>query len=107
MPSPAKIVLCVVRNPEGQPTLPAALASFTFLGFDLVDVQSSASALTNCGGFPDVFANTELSPHGLLTSHARVLEVKAGLREKHPHEPQGNCHVWAVFRADDRKAVES
>ena len=61
---PAKNVLCVVRNPEGQPALPPSLGAFTFLGYDVVDVQSSASALTNCGGFPDVFDNAELSPKG-------------------------------------------
>jgi hypothetical protein len=104
---PAKNVLCVVRNPDGQPALPASLGSFTFLGFDVVDVQSSASALTNCGGFPDVFDNTELSPHGLLMSHARALEVKARLHEKHPHEPHGECHVWAIFRADNHTGGES
>ena len=104
---PAKNVLCVVRNPEGRPALPASLVAFTFLGFDVVDVQSSASALTNCGGFPDVFDNPELSADRLLMSHARALEVKALLHEKHPHEPHADCHVWAIFRADDHKGGES
>ena len=47
-----KNLLCVFRNPERQPLPDATL--FEFLGYDLVDVQGSASALTNCGGFPDV-----------------------------------------------------
>lgn len=59
----------------------------------------------NCGGFPDVFDNSELSPHGLLMSHARALEVKARLHEKHPHEPHADCHVWAIFPSDDHKGV--
>ena len=42
---------------------------------------------------------------GLLTSHARALEVQARLRQTHPHEPHGNCHVWAIFRADDSEGA--
>jgi hypothetical protein len=38
--------------PSGVPCmpLPAASLNFEILGYDLVDVQASASALTNCGG---------------------------------------------------------
>jgi hypothetical protein len=92
-------LLCVVRNPPREPAAPTGLVSFEFLGYDLVDVMTSASALTNCGGFPDVFDGGELSPKGLLTSHARALEVQADLRRRHPEEHHANCHVWAVFRA--------
>jgi hypothetical protein len=71
---------------------------FEFLGYDLVDV-GDASALTNCGGFPEVFANRELSSKGLLTSHARAIEVQGRLRTMYPDEPHADCHVWAVLRA--------
>jgi hypothetical protein len=47
-------VLCVFRNPEAQPVPPSP--DFEFLGYDLVDVHGFNSALTNYGGFPDVFA---------------------------------------------------
>ena len=73
--------------------------NFEFLGYDLVDVQASASALTNCGGFPDVFDKAELSSKGLLTSHARALQVQSELRARYPEEHHANCHVWAVSRA--------
>jgi hypothetical protein len=67
--------------------------------FMLVDVHGSASALTNCGGFPGVFANDELSSKGLLLTHARALQVQAELRTKHPEEHHADCHVWAISRA--------
>jgi len=92
-------LLCVVRNPPNPPALPETSLSFDLLGYDLVDVQASASALTNCGGFPDVFENSELSPKGLLTSCSRALEVQSALRRKHPDEPHADCHVWAILRA--------
>jgi hypothetical protein len=91
-------LLCVYRNPPGPPPPYAGPVSFEFLGYDLVDVEASASALTNCGGFPDVFDNRELSSKGLLTSHARALQVQSDLRRKHPQEHHADCHVWAIFR---------
>lgn len=92
-------LLCVYRNPERPPPAYRGTVDFEFLGYDLVDVQGGASALTNCGGFPDVFAGRELSSKGLLTSHARALQVQAELRARHPAERHADCHVWAVSRA--------
>src|SRR3954471_23398968 len=40
-----KNVLCVFRNPVERPQAPS-LAQFRFLGYDLVDIQNIASALT-------------------------------------------------------------
>jgi len=94
-----KNVLCVFRNPTNHPGPPSILSEFAFLGYDLVDVEGSASAFMNCGGFPDVFANSELSSTGLLPTHARALEVQTQLRKLHPEEHHANCHVWAIFRA--------
>jgi len=96
---PERNLLCVYRNPESPPPPYEGSVRFELLGYDLVDVEGSASALTNCGGFPDVFANSELSRKGLLTSHARALEVRAQLHAKHPEEHHADCHVWAISRA--------
>ena len=92
-------LLCVYRNPVGPPPPYKGSLNFEFLGYDLIDVQGSASALTNCGGFPGVFENSELSSKGLLTSHERASKVQADLRTKHPKEHHADCHVWAISRA--------
>lgn len=99
---PNKNVLCVFRNPERRPIAPP-IADFEFpefLGYDLVDVAGDVSALTNCGGFPDVFANSELSLCGLLPEFERAAEVRKLLRARHPEERHANCHLWAIFRAN-------
>jgi len=96
---PDKNLLCVHRNPSAPPKPYQGPLTFEFLGYDLVDVGGSASALTNCGGFPDVFSNDELSPQGLLTSHLRAIEVQSELRIRHPEEHHADCHVWAISRA--------
>jgi hypothetical protein len=95
-----KNVLCVFRNPQQMPTAPSA-ANFKFIGYDLLEVNggSGISALTNCGGFPDVFANAELSEVGLLTDFGRASKVQSLLRSLHPNDPHANCDLWAIFRA--------
>lgn len=92
-------LLCVCRNPRTPVTSSDGNSSFEFLGYDLVDVEGSASALTNCGGFPAAFDNSELSAKGLLLSHARALEVQAALRRQYPNEHHADCHIWAISRA--------
>ncbi|HXN48441.1 MAG TPA: hypothetical protein VN893_17465 [Bryobacteraceae bacterium] len=92
-----KNVLCVFRNPTREPEAPS-FADLRFLGYDLVDRDCCISALTNCGGFPDVFANSELSRVGLLTDFGRAVEVQHKLRSLHPAEHHADCHLWAVFR---------
>jgi len=97
--TPERNLLCVYRNPAREPSAAVGPMPFEFLGYDLVDVQASASALTNCGGFPDVFAGGELSSKGLLRSFARAVEVQAQLRATRPGEAHANCDRWAIFRA--------
>ena len=72
---PEKNLLCVYRNPPKDPAANDLLISFEFLGYDLVDIMSSASALTNCGGFPHAFRNAELTRKGLLATRKRAFEV--------------------------------
>ena len=97
--TPERNLLCVYRNPPHPPPPCTGPLNFELLGYDLVDVHASASALTNCGGFPDVFDKAELSSKGLLTSHARARQVQTELRARYPEEHHANCHVWAVSRA--------
>ena len=94
-----KNLLCVYRNPPSPPPPYRGSSNFEFLGYDVVDVHASASALTNCGGYPDVFANSELTSKGLLASYDRAFQVRAELRAKHPEEHHADCHVWAISRA--------
>jgi hypothetical protein len=97
---PEKVnLLSVCRNPTAEPFPLESPIRFEFLGYDLVDVEGTASALTNCGGYPDVFADSELSEKGLLRSYARAVEVQTELRARHPDEHHADCHMWSISRA--------
>ena len=97
---PEKNVLCVFRNPPGHPCVTGLAISFQSLGYDLVEVMGSASALSNCGGFPKAFSNAELTGKGLLATRERAFEVQDALRCLYPDEPHADCLVWAIFRAE-------
>lgn len=89
-------LLCVFRNPDKRPAVSAELSSFCFLGFDLIEAESGISALSNCGGWPEL-DNRELSKWGLLEDHTRARELQTILPRNHPEEPHANCDLWAIF----------
>jgi hypothetical protein len=91
-------LLAVLQNPAAADLARVNLPGFTFAGFDLMDVHGDISALTNCGGFDGVFANSELSELGLLTDLGRAQAAQASLRALYPEESHAECHVWAIWR---------
>lgn len=99
--SPANVnILAVLRNPTQAVVQERMGDRFRFVGYDLLDQGHSVSALCNCGGFPDVFANAELSTKGVLESFSRATEVQRDLKERFPGERHTDCNVWAIFRMD-------
>ena len=92
-----KNLLGVFRNPPGHPNLEVR-ERFEFSGYDLVDKDSSSSALTNCGGFPEVFSNAELSENWHFKTHERSGEVQDALRQGYPNEHHADCDLWAISR---------
>ncbi len=94
-------VLGLYRNPEQHIEAAPASGNFEFVGYDLIDEQTQISALTNCGGFPDVFANEELNRFGLIDGFERAREVRRFLVERHPKEPHAQCEMYAVWRMNE------
>ena len=91
-------ILAVVQNPSRGDVETVELSGFRFAGFDLLDVCGDVSALTNCGGFDEVFSKAEVSDLGLLLDLDRAYEVQAGLRAVYPQESHARCHVWGIWR---------
>lgn len=81
-------------------TAPAPDA-FNFVGYDLIEAQTRISALTNCGGFPDIFRNEELNHFGLIEGFDRALEIKRLLAALHPEETHAQCDMYAIWRLDE------
>jgi hypothetical protein len=91
-------ILGLYRNPETHYATAPAVGNFTFAGYDLIEEMTMISALTNCGGFPDVFSNDELNQVGLISQFVRAAEVQRNLRLRHPDEHHANCELYAIWR---------
>jgi hypothetical protein len=94
-------ILGLYRNPETPIESAPAPESFIFIGHDLIEEQTGISALTNCGGFPDVFSNEGLRPFGLIKKFDRASEVKQLLAKRHPKEPHAQCELYAIWRLNE------
>src|SRR6185295_6762926 len=94
-------ILGLYRNPEGHIEAAPAPGNFCFVGYDLIEEQTQISAITNCGGFPDVFSNQELNRFGLLNSFDRASEVRRLLAKNHPEEPHAQCEMYALWRLNE------
>ena len=94
-------ILGLYRNSETHVAEPPDARDFRFVGYDLIEEQTHISALTNCGGFPEVFKNSELNSRGLLGQFERASEVKKTLAEKCPEEPHAQCELYAIWRLNE------
>lgn len=93
-------ILAALREPRSSPRFRLRGTALTFLGYDLLDLYAATSALTNCGGFPEVFDGQELSPLGLLPSLSRARQIQRALPNQYPDHPHSTCHVWGLWRLD-------
>lgn len=91
-------VLALMQNPTDDEVRAFSDRRFIFRGFDLVELQTGVSILVNCGGFDKAFASTDLSDCGLLTDHAKAMNVQKLLRAEYPDEHHADCDVWAIWQ---------
>jgi hypothetical protein len=91
-------VLALMQNPTDDEVRSFSDSRFIFRGFDLVELPTGISALVNCGGFPKAFSQADLSDCGLLTDHAKAVNVQVRLRAEYPDEHHADCDVWAIWQ---------
>lgn len=94
-------ILGLYRNPEAPISSIPGTGSFVFCGYDLIEDQTGISALTNCGGFPEVFPNEELNSCGLIDRFDRAREVRRLLADRYPEEPHAQCQMYALWRLNE------
>ena len=95
---PRRNILGLYRNSETHIPTPPGPGQFVFLGYDLIEEQTQISALTNCGGFPEIFSNDELNEFGLVHSFTRTREIRQLLAKQNPEEPHAQCEMYAILR---------
>lgn len=93
-------IIAVLRDPNAGCRNALRDERFVFLGYDIVDVHVDVSILTNCGGFPKVFKNEELSEIGLIRSFSRAIEINRDLKIHYPDHPHTKCNVWGLWKME-------
>ena len=91
-------VLALLQNPTAPEVAEIRPPGFDFAGFELLDVHGDVSALTDCGGFPAVFAGGELNAFGLLSDSRGPTTCAAAPDARTPRSRTPQCDVWALWR---------
>lgn len=98
-------ILAVLLNPVADARHQWTDERFEFLGHDLIERTTGVSALTNCGGFDQAFANEDLSPVGLLAAYDDACQVQKLLKTHYPDDPHADCDLWAIWRKNQVAAT--
>lgn len=90
-------LLALVKDPEAD-CKSLEIENFEFMGYDLIEMFSGISSLTNCGGFDETFLPQELSQFGLISDYGRVIEIRENLLLNNPGEPHADTSAIAIWR---------
>jgi hypothetical protein len=90
-------LLTVVIEPDQDCKL-VQLDNYDFIGYDLLDQYYTTSAITNCGGFDEVFLPSDLNNFGLIDDYNKAFDIKKRLFESKPEEEHADTNVIAVWR---------
>lgn len=72
---------------------------FTFCGYDLVEMNTCISAITNCGAYFDNAVDYgNLNEYGLLSNYLDAVKTQILLRDHYPDENHAYCEVVEVWR---------
>ena len=93
-------ILCVIVNPEATTTCEIANdPEFEFCGYDLIEEETSISAITNCGDeFVDLFGAKNLTKFGLIPDFEAAVNFQKKLVESFPEEPHADCIILKIWR---------
>jgi hypothetical protein len=73
--------------------------TFTFCGYDLVEMDTCISAITNCGAdFDNAVNYGDLNEYGLVSNYLDAVKTQILLRDNYPNENHANCEVVEVWR---------
>ena len=90
-------LLTVVKEPT-EKCEDKKIPDFEFVGYDLLDIDYSTSALSNCGGFDETFLPSDLNHYGLIDTFEKAYDIRERLIKNNPEEHHADCNVFALWR---------
>ncbi|MFA9466206.1 MAG: hypothetical protein ACERKN_18220 [Velocimicrobium sp.] len=75
------------------------IETFEFCGYDLVEMQTCISAITNMGAvFEHVIDYKNLNEFGLMSKYLDAVTTQIKLRDNYPYEDHAYCEIVEVWR---------
>lgn len=93
-------LLAIIVRPEIEPShILERDQRFEFCGYDLVEVTTYTSAITNCGAmFDKAIDYRKLNQYGLISSYRQAVNTQLDLDEKYPEESHAYCEIVEIWR---------
>lgn len=93
-------LLAIIVRPEIEPNyLLKQKQQFEFCGYDLVEISTCISAISNCGAeFENAIEYTALNQYGLIESYRQAVNTQLNLNEKYPEESHAYCEIVEIWR---------
>ncbi len=93
-------LLAIIVRPEIEPNdILGKNRQFEFCGYDLVDIATCISVITNCGAkYGDVIDYTSLNLYGLISSYRQAVNTQLDLNEKYPEDSHTYCEIVEIWR---------
>jgi hypothetical protein len=99
-PSKEQQVLAIIIRPEIEPNyLLENNDTFIFCGYDLVEVITGISAITNCGAtFVAAIQYEDLNEYGVISTYREAVNTQLSLNEKYQDESHAYCEIIEIWR---------
>ncbi len=92
-------ILAVIVRPEmGVNPILEDEEGFEFCGYDLVEIETCISAITNCGAEFNSVKYENLNKYGLISTYREAVNTGLALREEAPEESHAYCEVVEIWR---------
>ncbi|MCI8322004.1 MAG: hypothetical protein HFH02_13145 [Dorea sp.] len=99
LPLKGEQLLAIIVRPEIEPNYRLEQGQrFEFCGYDLVDISTCISAITNCGAEFDSIDYEALNQYGLIPSYREAVNTQLDLHKKYPEESHTYCEIVEIWR---------
>lgn len=71
---------------------------FLFCGYDLVEIMTCTSAITNCQGFDKAIPYQHLNTVGLCPTYKTAVLAQLSLLEFYPEESHADCEIIEIWK---------
>lgn len=91
-------IIAVIVRPDASPDRSLENDGFVFCGYDLVEEDTSISAITNCGGGFEAVPYGKLTECALIPTFEDAVLTQQALLSEDPEDPHANCVICEIWR---------